>query len=33
MAAGFGRHKSFEVLGEYLEHGDMFEGHPLGGVL
>jgi hypothetical protein len=28
-----GRHKSFDVLGEYLEVGDLFEGHPLGGVL
>jgi hypothetical protein len=28
-----GRHKSFSVLGEYLEFGDLFEGHPLGGVL
>ena len=28
-----GRHKSYEVLGEYLEFGDLFEGHPLGGVL
>ena len=28
-----GRHKSFNVLGEYLEFGDLFEGHPLGGVL
>ena len=28
-----GRHKSFDVLGEYLEFGDLFEGHPLGGVL
>jgi integrase len=28
-----GRHKSFDVLGEYLEFGDPFEGHPLGGVL
>ena len=28
-----GRHKSFDVLGEYLEHGDLFDGHPLGGVL
>ncbi len=24
-----GRHKSFDVLGEYLEFGDLFEGHPL----
>lgn len=28
-----GRHKSYEVLGEYLEFGDLFDGHPLGGVL
>jgi site-specific recombinase XerC len=28
-----GRHKSFDVLGEYLEFGDLFEGHPLDGVL
>jgi hypothetical protein len=28
-----GRHKSFDVLGEYLEFGDLFEGHPLGDVL
>jgi integrase len=28
-----GRHKSFDVLGEYLEFGDLFEGHPLTGVL
>ena len=28
-----GRHKSFDVLGEYLEFGDLFEGHPLCGVL
>jgi integrase len=28
-----GRHKSFDVLGEYLEFGDIFEGHPLSGVL
>jgi len=28
-----GRHKSFDVLGEYLEFGDLFDGHPLGGVL
>jgi len=26
-----GRHKSHEALGEYLEFGDLFEGHPLGG--
>lgn len=24
-----GRHKGFGVLGEYLEHGDLFDGHPL----
>ena len=28
-----GRHKSFDVLGEYLEFGDLFESHPLSGVL
>ena len=28
-----GRHKSFDILGEYLEFGDLFEGHPLNGVL
>jgi hypothetical protein len=28
-----GRHKSFDVLGEYLEFGDLFEGHPLSGML
>ena len=28
-----GRHKSFDVLGEYLEFGDVFEGHPLRDVL
>ena len=28
-----GRHKSFDVLGEYLEFGDLFEGHPLTGVI
>jgi hypothetical protein len=28
-----GRHKSFDVLGEYLEFGDLFEGHPLNGVV
>lgn len=28
-----GRHKSFDVLGEYLELGDLFEGHPLSGAL
>ena len=24
-----GRHKSFDVLGENLEFGNLFEGHPL----
>jgi hypothetical protein len=28
-----GRHKSFDVLREYLEFGDLFEGHSLSGVL
>ena len=28
-----GRHASFDVLGDYLEHGDGFDGHPLSGVL
>ena len=28
-----GRHKSFDVLGEYLEFGDLFDRHPLSGVL
>jgi hypothetical protein len=28
-----GRYKSFDVLGEYLEFGDLFKGHPLAGVL
>lgn len=28
-----GRHKSFDVLGEYLEFGDLFERHPLRNVL
>jgi hypothetical protein len=28
-----GRHKSFDVLGEYLEFGDLFEAHPLKDVL
>jgi site-specific recombinase XerC len=28
-----GRHRSYAVLDEYLEHGDPFEGHPLSGVL
>ena len=28
-----GRHKTFDVLGEYLEFGDLFDGHPLNGVL
>jgi hypothetical protein len=27
------RHKSFDVLGEYLERGDFFESHPLSDVL
>lgn len=30
---GLGRHKTFNVLGEYMELGDPFEGHPLRGVL
>lgn len=30
---GLGRHKTFNVLGEYMEVGDPFEGHPLNGVL
>jgi hypothetical protein len=25
----FGRHKSFDLLGEYLEFGDLLKGHPL----
>ncbi len=28
-----GRHKSFDMLGDYLEFGDLFDAHPLGGVL
>ena len=28
-----GRHKSFDVLGEYLEYGDLFDRHALKGVL
>jgi integrase len=28
-----GRHKSFDVLGEYLEFGNLFDNHPLGSVL
>jgi hypothetical protein len=28
-----GRHKRFDTLGEYLEFGDLFEGHPLTGTL
>jgi hypothetical protein len=28
-----GRHKSFDVLGGYLELGDLFGGHPLSDVL
>ncbi|MDR3535236.1 MAG: recombinase [Acetobacteraceae bacterium] len=28
-----GRHKSYDTLGEYLELGDLFDGHPLSGVL
>ena len=28
-----GRHKGFAVLGEYLEHGDLFDAHALTGVL
>jgi hypothetical protein len=28
-----GRHKTFDVLGEYLEFGDLFEAHPLRDVL
>jgi integrase len=28
-----GRHKSFDVLGDYLEFGDLFEGHPLTGAI
>jgi hypothetical protein len=29
----FGRHKSYAVMDEYLEHGDPFEGHPLRDVI
>lgn len=28
-----GRHRSFDVLGYYLGFGDLFERHPLSGVL
>jgi len=28
-----GRHKSFDVLGEYLEFGNLFDNHPLRGAL
>ena len=28
-----GRHKGFDVLGEYLEIGDVFGGYPLDGVV
>jgi hypothetical protein len=28
-----GRHKNFDVLGEYLEFGDLFDRHPLSKVL
>jgi len=28
-----GRHKRFDTLGEYLEFGDLFEGHPLASIL
>jgi hypothetical protein len=28
-----GRQNSFDVLGEYLEFGDLFDGYPLTGVL
>jgi integrase len=28
-----GRHKTFDVLGEYLEFGNLFDGHPLGELL
>jgi hypothetical protein len=28
-----GRHKTFDVLGEYLEFGGLFESHPLRDVL
>jgi hypothetical protein len=30
---GLGRHKTFNVIGEYMELRDPFEGHPLNGVL
>ncbi len=26
----FGQHQSFNMLGEYLEFGDLFSNHPLG---
>ena len=29
----FARGASFDALGEYLEFGDMFDSHPLSGVL
>ena len=28
-----GRHRSYAVIDDYLEFGDLFDGHPLGGVL
>ena len=28
-----GRHKSFDVLGEYLEFGNLFDNHPLSSAL
>ena len=28
-----GRHATFDVLGDYLEFGDLFENHPLSGIL
>ena len=28
-----GRHRSYAVMDEYLEHGDPFEGHPLSSLL
>ncbi len=28
-----GRHATSDVLGEYLEFGDLFENHPLSGIL
>jgi len=31
--ARLSRHKNFDVLGEYLEFDDLFDGHPLNGVL